>query len=82
MTNSRIGDVRLLGFVGEKSVKGAFVRRRVLQRVPTTKALLQPKSTGENLYFLTNTNKPATLGQRSQLQIHRKRPANVSYMLL
>ena len=39
---------------------------------------------GENFYsyFLTNTNKPATLGQRSQLQIHRKRPANVSYMLL
>ena len=45
-----------------------------------TKALPQPNSTG--VFFLTNTNKPATLGQRSQLQIHRKRPANGSCMIL
>ena len=84
MTNTRIGNVRLIGFIGEESVKGAFVRRRVLQRVPTYKSFAP---TQINLWkisflFLTNTNKPATLGQRSQLQIHRKRPANGPCILL
>ena len=79
MTNTGVGNVRLIGFIGEESVKGAFVRRRVLQRVPTHKRFARWKIL---FLFFTNTNKPATLGQRSQLQIHTKRPTNRSCMLL